>query len=225
MRFRKINEIKGLEYLKGYSVDDAGNVYSHYKRYNHENIIQLQPSRKLKLAITEKGYLKVKLKEKSFFVHRLVAMAFINNKYNKPQVNHIDGNKQNNNVNNLEWVTNSENHKHKCENGLNVSLSGDNHYTHKRNYKDGEHHSCHWVGQYTLDGKLIKIFKSVKTAGKEIGRHYTTIIKAIDQENKTAGGYKWKTYKEGSTTIRKSRSRHKRVEMGSSSVSLDEDIV
>ena len=63
------------------------------------------------------GYLNVALvtndnKVKYIRVHRLVANAFILNEFNKPYVNHIDGNRQNNNVNNLEWVTPKENNHH-----------------------------------------------------------------------------------------------------------------
>lgn len=63
-----------------------------------------------------KGYKRVTLslkgKKKRFQVHRLVAMYFIENPLNKPCVNHIDGNKENNNLNNLEWCTYSENENH-----------------------------------------------------------------------------------------------------------------
>ena len=68
------------------------------------------------------GYFEVSLhknkKEKRFRVHRLVAEAFLSNENNFPQVNHIDGDKSNNTIWNLEWVTDLQNKKHAWENGL-----------------------------------------------------------------------------------------------------------
>ena len=68
--------------------------------------------------ISHRGYkmtgLTVNGKQKGFLVHRLVAEAFIPNPYNKPFINHKDGDKLNNNANNLEWCTNSENQLHSC---------------------------------------------------------------------------------------------------------------
>lgn len=76
-----------------------------------------------KFTTTKKGYLKIGLigddkVRKKLSVHRLVAQAFILNTDSKPQVNHIDCNKSNNNVSNLEWCTNSENQKHAFKHGL-----------------------------------------------------------------------------------------------------------
>lgn len=68
-----------------------------------------------------KGYLRVSIGKKLMFIHRLVAEKYIPNPENKPQVNHKDGNKLNNCVDNLEWVTNQENRNHAVNNDLQVT--------------------------------------------------------------------------------------------------------
>lgn len=77
------------------------------------------------------GYLYVVLlidgKRKTFKVHRLVATVFIPNPENKPQVNHINGDKTDNRVENLEWVTGKENMRHAVDTGLNVANRGEKH--------------------------------------------------------------------------------------------------
>lgn len=81
---------------------------------------------------TRKGYYKAQLwkgnkRIKTPFVHRLVAIAFIPNPDNLPQVNHKDTNKLNNHVDNLEWCTNQHNADHAMAHGLMVSFKGEKH--------------------------------------------------------------------------------------------------
>jgi len=68
--------------------------------------------RPIKLRLDKDGYHYMTIKNKAYRVNRLVAQAYIPNVHNKPFVNHIDLNRINNNVDNLEWVTHSENMKH-----------------------------------------------------------------------------------------------------------------
>ena len=91
--------------------------------------IDCDPYRYLKFGYAGRGYSQVHLygllgKKRDAYVHRLVAEAFLENPRNCEQVNHIDGNKKNNHVSNLEWCTNQENQIHAIKLGLRVSLKG-----------------------------------------------------------------------------------------------------
>lgn len=105
---KKITNMK--EVIQEYSVTEDGRVYSH------------KSNKYLSQRIGPVGYMMVNLsiegKCKTFTVHRLVAKAFLPNPNNLEAVNHIDGNKVNNNVDNLEWVTNSQNAQHAFRTGL-----------------------------------------------------------------------------------------------------------
>lgn len=89
---------------------------SNYGRIKNKKTGKLKSQRN-----TFKGYLQVGLSnkgDKTFRVHRLVAEAFIPNPNNLPQVNHKDGNKKNNRVDNLEWISNYDNMQHAIKLGL-----------------------------------------------------------------------------------------------------------
>jgi hypothetical protein len=110
--------IKGYE--NKYQISNFGNV----KSLDYiNNLGKLKKGKKLKYRITEKGYNSAMLYnngvQKCYRVHRLVAEAFIDNKNNKPFINHKDGNKLNNNIYNLEWCTHKENVQHAFLNNLN----------------------------------------------------------------------------------------------------------
>ena len=83
--------------------------YPNYEVSNHINVRNKRTGRILKGFSNKKGYLNIDLQPKSIQIHRLVAIAFIDNPQNKPQVDHIDNNKINNKVLNLRWCSQSEN--------------------------------------------------------------------------------------------------------------------
>lgn len=101
-------------------------------------------------AEDKKGYLRTVLSKqgvsKTVKVHRLVAQAFIPNPLNLPQINHKDGNKQNNAVENLEWCDQSTNMKEACRTGL-IVRKGENNSQHKLTHKDVEWIRNHYVAR------------------------------------------------------------------------------
>lgn len=117
------------------------------------------------------GYIYVRVDKEKYALHRLVAFAFIENLENKPVVNHIDGCKTNNSVENLEWCTIKENNQH----NHNVGLI--NKFTRK-------------IGQYDSNENLIKEYNSIVQAKSETG--ITSIKEVLHKRQKTAGGFLWK---------------------------------
>ena len=120
------------------------------------------------------GYIQYELSKnnqsKEYKAHRLVAQAFLHNPEKKREVNHIDGNKHNNRLDNLEWATTSENQLHAR-------------YTLSNGIKA--------VKQLGKDGKLIKVWRSIKEASVSLGIDAPDISNASRGKRLSAGGYKW----------------------------------
>jgi len=141
----------------------------------------------LKSKVGNRGYychpLSSKCIVKTFTIHRLMAHAFIPNPENKAEVNHIDGNKTNNNLSNLEWVTKSENQQHAYDIGL------------KFGYWTGkfgkDHHRAKDIIRISKNGK-IKKYQSLIDAAHENKVLSTNICKVLHEKGKSCGGFQWK---------------------------------
>jgi len=171
-------DIVGYEGM--YQVSNLGRVKSlNYNRTGKENILSTSKN---------KGYFNVVLSKKGFKpftvrTHRLVAEAFIPNPQNKPQVNHIDGNKLNNNIENLEWNTASENQQHAYDTGLKIS--------NWLNKKGKENHLSKIIYQYTKDLQFIKKWYCIMDAVRELNIKHSNISRCVNGKRKSTGGFRW----------------------------------
>jgi len=150
-----------LEDPKNYEVSNCGRI----RNKNTRHI--------LKNNKTKNGYLKVTFgygRHTDFLVHRIVANAFIENPNFYRCINHIDENKANNNIENLEWCT------HKYNNNYGIGSL-------KRNSKV--------VQIDSVTNERIKEWDSMKSVEEELGICYQTISACCRFLKKTAGGYKW----------------------------------
>lgn len=109
-------------YDNQYSVSDSGDIRSNYRWYiNPKTLTRHRKDRELIMTpnISKAGYYRVKLSDRKLhYLHQLVALSWIDNPEGKPFVNHRDGNKINNSIINLEWVTSQENNQHAWDTGL-----------------------------------------------------------------------------------------------------------
>lgn len=168
-----------------YQVSNFGRIKSLEKEVNfYSGLYKEVKKRKYKERIislrkANNGYISVSLCkdgiEKTFNVHRLVAKTFIQNPNNLPEVNHIDGNKENNCVDNLEWVTRSENMQHSLKTGL---------FKPKKKA----------VIQYDLNGNFVKRWETIKDFLIENNMNLKSsgITTCCKGRQRTAYGYIWK---------------------------------
>ena len=130
------------------------------------------------------GYWRVKLcngnTQKEYFLHRLIAQAFIPNPENKPEINHINGIKTDNRIENLEWVTRSENAIHATKTGL-------------LKYSEYRYNRARDINSKpVMCVETRKIYVSCTEAGKDIKTDAAHIGECISGKRSTAGGYHWK---------------------------------
>lgn len=162
---------KDIPNCKGYQASNFGKIRS--LNYNQQNYIRI-----LKPVKQATGYHLVNLKGKVLTVHRIIATTFLENPNNYKCVNHKDGNKNNNNVNNLEWCSYSYNLKHAYANKLKIATS--NHLKKK-------------IKQYDLNKNLIKIWDCSKDIQRELKIDHSNVLACCKHKKhyNTAGGYIW----------------------------------
>ena len=145
--WKPIKEYEGL-----YEVSNLGRV----KRVGKSTNKTQADGGLMKLRIEKQGYLRVQLSKNNYrikySVHRLVAITFLPNLKNKPEVNHIDNNRINNEVNNLEWVTQKENQQHSV---------------HQDRHSRGERH-----GNSKLTDKAVREIRKSKLTLSALGKIY-----------------------------------------------------
>lgn len=142
----------------------------------------------MKQTVTNRGYKRITLsidgKEERWSVHRLVALLFVLNPEQKPQVNHIDGNKENNDASNLEWCTSSENNKHAFRTGL------------KKNLVKGKYGKDHIASKPIVCVETGRVYNCQREVAEELGEDYkwTSHLSRACKFGLLDHGFHWRYY-------------------------------
>ena len=152
--------------------------FSNYEVSDEGDVRNKTTKRVLKGRLSKSGYLQVSVKNDETqkftnqYIHRLVAIHFISNPLNKREVNHKDGNKENNKQENLEWLTSSENQIHRHSIGITKT-------------------SNRRVGKFK-DDVLIAEYDSIVEAAEKEGHPRVSIDNVVSGRRKTLFGYSWR---------------------------------
>lgn len=183
-----------------YQVSNSGKVKSLERKVNGKlNSKVTVKERYMKLQKNHKGYLAVILHKnrKAYhkMVHRLVADAFIPNPDKKLQVNHINCNKKDNRVENLEWCTQEENMNHAKAHGLIKSDSILQKECRMRNIKNAQEAEKRIVAKIDPETNLLlNVYESITDAARKLNLRSgdSKIVTVCKGKRKTTGGYKWR---------------------------------
>ena len=178
-----------LEVVKILLLNFVPNTSCKYIAYTDGRIYSIRANRFLEASLNNGGYCETYLnytnRKGTRLWHRIIAHTFIPNTENKPQINHIDANKENNRVENLEWATPQENMNHVAKNRLNPRST--------------------WVCLLNEERDIIRIFETISIAGRELKTKHHDVIHSCNGNIDKTKGFRLRYYDENEETYIKTR--------------------
>ena len=172
---------------------DIEGYEGYYQISSMGNVKNVKTNKLLLGDVNRVGYKRVILcspVKKRFFVHRLVAYHFVDGYQDELVVNHKDGNKTNNCVDNLEWATSKENIIHSYKNKLQIPKKGKEHPLYRRYGKENK--TSKKVNQYDLQGDFIKTWDSIMDVERILNINNGNISSCCNGKKRMAGGFIWR---------------------------------